>query len=49
VAVAEFLARHAESNITEKLDEVYVCEHETASVSQDVQWMQATSIPEERW
>lgn len=49
VAVAEFLARHAESGITEKLDEIYAPQHETASVPQDVQWMQATSIPKEGW
>lgn len=49
VAVVEFLAKHIESNITEKLDEIYSDESASHSLPKDLQWMQAKSIPEEKW
>ena len=39
VAVAEFLARHTEKDVTEALNEIYAAEPEGTPVSKDVQWM----------
>ena len=49
VAIADFLARHIDSNITGKLDEIYADADRAVSLPQDVQRMQAESISEERW
>lgn len=48
-ALSNYLARHAETGITEKLNQVYAAEGEEALLSPDVQWMQARSVPEEKW
>lgn len=47
-AITDFVARHAETRVTEKLNEVYA---EPAESTLDVAWQraQATSIPPERW
>ena len=49
VAVAEFLAKHSEKNITEKLDEIYSDGGASHSLPKGLQWIQAQSIPEEKW
>ncbi len=47
-AITDFVARHAETRVTEKLNEVYV---EPAESALDVAWQraQAKSIPTEEW
>ncbi len=47
-AIADFLARHAENRVTEKLNETY-SEEPDSKLDTALQWMQAKSIPEERW
>jgi hypothetical protein len=48
-AVADFVARHAEDRVTEKLNELYEDEDNTSSLDEALQWMQAVSIPDETW
>ncbi len=47
-AITDFVARHAETRVTEKLNEVYA---EPAEAALDVAWQraQAKSIPTEEW
>jgi len=47
-AIADFLARHADHRVTEKLNEVYA-EEPASHLDIALQWMQAKSIPKERW
>lgn len=48
-AVAEFMAKHAEEAVTEKLNEIYEGVDEASSMSETLLRMQADSIPEEEW
>jgi len=48
-AIGEYLARHAEDRVTEKLNEVYGADKEAGRLPDDVARMQARSIPGEEW
>jgi hypothetical protein len=48
-AVAEFMAKHAEDAVTEKLNEIYEGVDKASSMSETLLRMQADSIPEEEW
>ena len=48
-AIAEFVARHCESRVTERLNAVYGSMEEANSLADELQRMQAASIPTERW
>ncbi|MGH9895301.1 MAG: hypothetical protein ACREA0_25620, partial [bacterium] len=43
-ALGEFLARHAATRVTDKLNEVYA-EEPTSTLDEGLRWMQAKSIP----
>lgn len=47
-AIADFVARHAEARVTEKLNEIYA---EAADSTLDEAWQraQAKSVPAEKW
>lgn len=47
-AIADFVARHAEAHVTEKLNEIYA---EAADSALDEAWhrAQAKSVPAEKW
>jgi len=47
-AIADFLARHADHRVTEKLNDVYA-DDTSSQLDTALQWMQAKSIPKERW
>ena len=47
IAVKEFLRFHSEVSVTRNLDEIY--EHESSSVDEPLQKMQAHSIAKEEW
>ncbi len=47
IAVKEFLRFHSEVDVTSSLDEIY--EHESSTVDEQVQQMQAHSIAKEEW
>ena len=46
--IADFLARHADYRVTEKLSEVYA-EGPASQLDTALQWMQAKSNSKERW
>ena len=46
-AMAEFLARHRNDNITDRLNEVY--DAEPAEVDETLADLQSRSLPEEQW
>ena len=48
-AIADFVARHAESRVTERLNEVYTAEAPGFTLDEDLRCLQANSIPKERW
>jgi RimJ/RimL family protein N-acetyltransferase len=47
-AIADFLTRHADHRVTEKLNEVYA-EDSGSQLDIALQWMQAKSISKEQW
>jgi hypothetical protein len=47
-ALSEFIARHSDEKITEKLNEVYA-EEKIEEVDEQLLQLQAASIPEEDW
>jgi Ribbon-helix-helix protein, copG family. len=48
-AIAEFLEKHRESGVTEKLNEVYEADDKASSLSEALHAMQGMSLAEERW
>ncbi len=48
-ALAEFMSKHSEEAVTERLNELYKDKGEESSVSEILLKMQAESIPEEEW
>ena len=48
-AIAGFVGRHNEDKITEKLNEVYGPDSESATLELDLQMMQALSIDNKQW
>jgi metal-responsive CopG/Arc/MetJ family transcriptional regulator len=48
-AIGEYLTRHAEDSVTERLNEVYGADEEAGRLPGDVARMQARSIPKEEW
>ncbi len=48
-ALAEFMSKHAQEAVTERLNELYEGKDETSSMSEILLRMQAESIPEEEW
>ena len=47
IAIKEFLRFHSDVNVTESLDKIY--EHESSSMDEKIQEMQAHSIAKEEW
>lgn len=47
-ALVDFLSRHVDTRVTEKLNEVYA-EEPGSTLDMALQWMQAKSIRTERW
>jgi hypothetical protein len=47
-ALAEFIARHSDEKITEKLNEIYAEKH-IECIDEGLLQLQAKSIPEEDW
>ena len=48
-ALTEFMSKHSEEAVTERLNELYEGEDEASSISEILLEMQAESIPEEEW
>jgi predicted transcriptional regulator len=48
-AIADFVSRHAESRVTERLNEIYSAEDSGSTLDEDLRCLQAKSIPKERW
>ena len=48
-ALAEFISKHSEEAVTERLNELYEDKEEASSLSEILLEMQAESIPEEEW
>ena len=46
-ALSEFIARHSDEQITEKLNQIYA--QETVELDEELLRLQAKSIPEENW
>ena len=47
-ALAEFIAKHSDEKITEKLNEIYAGKH-IEDIDEELLQLQAKSIPEEDW
>jgi metal-responsive CopG/Arc/MetJ family transcriptional regulator len=47
-ALAEFIAKHSDEKITEKLNEIYAEKH-IEDIDEELLQLQAKSIPEEDW
>lgn len=48
-AIADFLNRHTESRVTERLNAIYATEDPRSTLDEDLRCLQANSIPKERW
>jgi hypothetical protein len=48
-ALAEFVSRHSEEAVTERLNDLYEGKNEASSMSEALMRMQAESIPEKEW
>ena len=49
-ALTEFLAKHQDDGVTEKLDEIYGGERMRVGLDNSLQWMQVQSLPQnEKW
>ncbi len=48
-ALADYLSNHEEDLITERLNKVHTDRPEPSRIPEDIAWMQARSIPNDKW